>query len=274
MKSHDEIADYVKEQVLEETRIRKARIKKIQAISMSSIACIGIIVISLVSWQHGLFTTSPKSNNTTQTLVPTAFDVTANVPAKINNSLQTQMGEASMASPIANDTEKYKIADAVIMGKVISTETVLDGSTVFTKSKVEISESYKGNLKKGDSIYVKELGGFIGSNELSDAITLEKFGKASSDKKAENQILDLRVNGYKVLEKDEKVILFLVFVKDSDMEEFKTNTYEPIRLWQGKLLYNDEYGIFAPYIPSDEVDMIEYKTYKTNEFNSFAESIS
>ena len=63
------------------------------------------------------------------------------------------------------------------------------------------------------------------------------------------------------MEKGEKVILFLV--KPADF-------YEPIRLWQGKLLFNEECNAFMPYIPKEESSIIEGTAYSSEEFEEFA----
>ncbi len=231
------------------------------------------IAITVFSLLFIIVTCACTSNIMTLSFNLNTFDVTENVQSKHKNSIQKEMGIASMAAPYINDKDIYENAENVVRGKVVSTETILDGSTVFTKSNILIEQCYKGNLQKGNKIFVKELGGFISSGSLSKAIALEKFGEYSYINES-SKILDLRISGYKVMEKDEEVILFLVPVKNSTIKEFQTNTYEPLRLWQGKLLYNTEYNVYAPYIPSDEVKFIDYRMYTLNEFDEFARALS
>ena len=104
----------------------------------------------------------------------TTVDVTASVTAKEANAQKSAGGTASLSSPYKTDKDKLSVSGlCVIRGKVIKSDYVLIGSTVLTKSVVKIEESFKGNLKAGETVCVRELGGFVPTQILSKAINNE-----------------------------------------------------------------------------------------------------
>lgn len=203
-----------------------------------------------------------------------SIDVTAAVTAKAKATTKKDMGSVSLLSPFKTDEEKFSVDGVtVLQGEVIKTNYVLDGSTVYTKSEVKVIKCYQGKLSENDTIYVKELGGFVPSDVYSNAISQEKFGTdAANNEKSE--ILDMRVNDFKVMEAGEKVILFLVPVNNSSLDEFKNDCYDLIRMWQGKLLYNEKSDAYVPYVPEEELAAVAAKssnnflTVKSNNDNS------
>lgn len=223
------------------------------------------------------------------------IDITMSVSAKNDKSVKIDMGDVSMSSPIVTDEEKFEIENSVVLrGKVVDSHYVLDGSTVYTKSEVEIIDCYQGNLAEGDTIFVRELGGFVPSDVYSNAIHSEKYGNdIITDDNVESEILDVRIEDFKVLETSEEVILFLVPVTQSGLDEFTNGCYDLIRMWQGKLLYDEEYDAYVPYIPEYELaseitnntstyqvknsdssnGTVQAKIYSLEEFESFAETI-
>ena len=68
------------------------------------------------------------------------------------------------------------------------------------------------------------------------------------------------------MEKGEDVILFVYPINYSDIEDFKTDSYQLLRAWQGKLLFNEEYGVYAPYIPENELPYVRARSYTLEEF--------
>ncbi|MGN1169353.1 MAG: hypothetical protein ACI4RB_04450 [Acutalibacteraceae bacterium] len=191
---------------------------------------------------------SSASGSTAQS---TGIDITGAVAAKQSTAVQSAGGKADMVSPYKTDKDKIAVSRVcVIRGKVESTQYVLDGSTVLTKSKVIIEESFKGELKAGDEIYVRELGGFVPSDVLNDAISKEKFG-ISGNTDSDLQIVDVRIENFKVMEKDEEVILFIIPI-DNASDEFD-GCYDLLRLWQGKLLFDSSCGAYVPYVPEYEL---------------------
>ncbi|MGN1479792.1 MAG: hypothetical protein ACI4XH_08495 [Acutalibacteraceae bacterium] len=191
---------------------------------------------------------SSASGSTAQ---PNGVDITGAVAAKQKSATQSQSGIADMVSPYKTDKDKLAVSGVcVIRGKVESTQYVLDGSTVLTKSKVIIEESFKGELQVGEGVYVRELGGFVPSDVLNDAISKEKFG-TSGNAESDSQIIDVRIENFKVMEKDEEVILFIVPIENAS-DEFD-GCYDLLRLWQGKLLYDSSCGAYVPYVPEYEL---------------------
>lgn len=255
---------------------RKKRIKQKRQIQT---AFVSLFVVAIGYVAVTTFSENPNSNmvNEKTTLsiaqdssseTETTIDFSAVVPAKSKNAIMTNMGDLCLSSPYTTDRGKLDAAEEVLRGTVVSTQTVLDGSTVFTKSQVKVEESYKGNVKVGSVITVKELGGFISENEYNDAISMEKFG-VQAEQSEDNEILDVRVNGFKVMEKDESVILFLVSVNNSTLDEFKGVCYEPLRVWQGKLLFNEKTKKYTPYVPKEEAEIVA-KDYSEEAFMLFA----
>lgn len=193
------------------------------------------------------------------------FDVTGLVSAKAKNVSKKQDGTASLSAPYKTDEEKLKIENVcVIRGKVTAAQYVLDGSTAFTKSEVIVEESFVGDLKEGSTVSVREMGGFVPADVLSNAIEKEKFGTDSSNTNTSSEIVDVRTDGFKVMEQGEEVILFLVPIEDAP-DSFK-GCYDLIRMWQGKLLYNEELKAYVPYVPdyelASEIDEAEQNSIK------------
>lgn len=230
-----------------------------------------ILVLSLFAACGEKGDTNKDVNNTTLAAQDVAFNCTNSVASKTKAKEIVNAGTLELTEAYENSVEVAKVADYVIKGKVKETEYVLDGSTVFTKSTVVVENSIKGALKEGDEIYVKELGGFVESDVYANAISVEKYGE-EVEVGNNSEILDLRVDGYKVMEKDETVVLFLVKTTGSELEAFQNNTYEPVRAWQGKLLYHEEISAYAPYIPENEKELIKAETYKESELSIFANS--
>ncbi|MCQ2471026.1 MAG: hypothetical protein MJ147_03210 [Clostridia bacterium] len=217
----------------------------------------------------------------------TAFDITASVPAKNSDSQKSAGGTASLSSPYKTDKDKLSVSGlCVIRGKVIKSDYVLIGSTVLTKSVVKIEESFKGNLKEGETVCVRELGGFVPTNILSNAINNEKNSLNNPAPKPSSDITDERINDFKVMEKDEEVILFITPIENAP-KEFE-GCYDLLRMWQGKLLYNEDCGAYIPYVPAEELctnqtsslkmkveekgqdpDGIQASIYTLDEFRSF-----
>lgn len=180
------------------------------------------------------------------------FDVTATVPAKNIKAGEFARSIVDLISPYKTDKDKLAINGVcVIRGKVLSSDYLLEGSSVYTKSNVKIEEVFKGNLKNGDTITVREMGGFIPSDVLSRVIEKEKYGIETETKSESTKIIDNRADEFKVMERGEEVILFVVPIKNPPKN--LKGYYEPIRLWQGKLLYNSEIDAYIPYVPAYEL---------------------
>ncbi len=268
--------------------------KRSKATVLAAMAASFIFIFGFLLVQFGMenskdktVSTSPVQNN--------FIDVSSPVAAKNNKSIKVDMGDVSMTSPIGTDAEKFAIADSVVLrGKVINSNYVLDGSTVYTKSEVKIIDCYQGNLAKGETVFVRELGGFIPSDVYSNAISVEKYGiGVGTENHTNRKILDVRIEDFKVMETGEEVILFLVPINQSGLDEFKNGCYDLIRMWQGKLLYNEKYDAYVPYVPKYELEseatksdsqyrnkesdvssgLVQAKAYSLAEFESFAESV-
>ena len=197
-----------------------------------------------------------------------SIDYSALVPAKEGEVKLQSMGTADLTKPYETVEDAIAAAEVICLGTVETAEYVLDGSTVYTKSVLTVEKSYKGDLTAGDEIVVKELDGFIPSDKYNEAVQLEKYGEAE-EYSGDVETLDIRLNGYKVLEKGERVILLLLENNKLTHEGFEGTTYESIRLWQGKYLYDEAKDLFIPYIPEDEIDLIDAQCFTETEFSEF-----
>ncbi len=240
MKTYNEMAESALKKIEAHQRLKTKR-RKTAALCVPVFAVL-IVALASISLKTEEPPTPPKP--------AVEIDITAQLAAKRESAVQVVSGNLSLATPYKTDEEKLKVENiSVIYGKVTDTNYVLLGSTVFTKAEVEIRQSFKGELQTGDTVYVKELGGFVPSNVLSNAINTEKFSAAEKTENEAAELLDIRVADFKVMEKGEEVILFLLPVGETADEEFD-GCYELLRLWQGKLLYNEMYDAFIPYCPS------------------------
>lgn len=239
----------------------------------TSIVIIGII-ISLCFCACGQ--SGKEENKTTQNLVSESnvsvkFDYSQAIPAKQKNTVRYTESSLSMAvEPIKNDSEMFEMSPIVIHGKVVGTDYLLKGSEVYTKSEVSVIECYKGDLKKGEVIKIREIGGFVPSDVFDNALSLEKNGKEIEQKSKKQVIYDIRVKDNKVMEVGEDVILFVYPIDYSDFEDFKSNSYQLVRVWQGKLLLDEKTGLYNPYLPKDELKYVDARSYSINEFGSLA----
>lgn len=221
------------------------------AVSLAASACTGPAGDSASTPETSQTAVSEAASPKVETI-----DFSAVVPARNEQAVLQNAGSPSLISPYRNDAEKFaKEGSVVVGGMVESSHYVLDGSTVHTKSEVRILESYQGNLQEGEVIGVRELGGFIPSDVLTTAIMEQKYGSAPAYEGGV-EILDIRYENFKVMEEGEEVILFLVPITRQVQEEFE-GCYDLIRVWQGKLLFMEESNEFVPYMPEEELMILE-----------------
>lgn len=220
-----------------------------------SILISAMLLVSFFTGCQKEESSSTVSSTAQATLAPAEkvyFDVTATVPAKNVKAGESARSIVDLIPPYKTDKDKLAVNGVcVIRGKVVSSDYLLEGSTVYTKSNVKIEEVFKGNLNNRNTITVREMGGFVPFNVLSRAIEKEKYGTETEKKSEYTKIIDDRAGEFKVMEKDEEVILFVVPMKNSTKN--LKGCYELVRLWQGKLLYNEELDAYVPYIPAEEL---------------------
>lgn len=198
-----------------------------------------------------------------------AFDYSKEVSAKQQNTVRYGNGSASMIPPARDDVELFRGSSVVIRGQVIRTDYILKGSSVYTKVEVKVIHCYKGNLETGDIIKIRQMGGFIPSEIYDNALSMDKFGKPA-ESSANQVIYDIRVEGFKVMEQGEEVILFLLPIERTDLDVFKDGGYQLLRGWQGELLFHEDAGVYAPYLPAGELEFVKARTYTLEEFEAFA----
>lgn len=237
------------------------------------ICSVFILIIFCSCQQSKVSVNQSVQNNTSKESTPVNIDYSAAVPAKQANTVRYTESSLSIATePIKNETEMFKVSPVVIHGKVMKSDYLLKGSEVYTKSEVQVLECYKGDLKEGQVIKIREIGGFVPSDVYDDALSMEKFGEKSISSKSKQTIYDIRVRDNKVMEVGEDVILFVYPIDYSDFKEFQTNSYQLVRVWQGKLLFDESKGIYSPYIPKEELSFVEARSYTLDEFKAVAKS--
>lgn len=240
---------------------------------IAAVLCILISLCLCACKDSGTKEDDATQNPVSDSNVSVKVDYSQAVPAKQKNTVRYTESSLSMATePIKNDAEMFEASPVVIHGKVLETNYLLKGSEVFTKSEVSVVECYKGGLKKGQVIKIREIGGFVPSDVLDNAIALEKTGKKANTQKSKKVIYDIRVKDNKVMEKGEDVILFVYPIDYSDFEEFKTDSYQLVRVWQGKLLLDEKTGLYNPYIPKDELQYVDAKSYTPSSFSTLAKT--
>ncbi len=217
--------------------------------------------------------TSLTAEGTTGSAVNAADEITKAVSAKQSGTVKCNTNMLDIMKPIRTDEEKFNRPDvSVIHGIVTKSHYVLeqeDSVTVVTKSEVKVLKCYKGSIKEGTTVTVREMGGFIPSDIYENAIHREKYGTDAA-KAEEVTILDIRSLNYKVLEEGEDVILFLIPYNYERAEEFKGECYGMVGFWQGKLLFNEKAGAYIPFVPEDMLSDVDAKAYTLEEFEAFA----
>lgn len=228
-----------------------------------------------------------------------SIDVTARIDAKNPEAVPGGGPLVDMMAPYKTEEEKYEASEVVVRAKVLSANYVLDKhASLSTKSTLKILQSYKGGLKVGEVLTVWELEGFIPSDVFSKAISLDKFGKIPTGE-MKSELVDHRAYDFKVMEKDEEVILYLAKVPEyAELgAEYGDNCYGLVRMWQGKLLYDENYDAYIPYVPLEELapasayktdikskysvaqygkneNGVQARIFTLEEFNEFAESMN
>ena len=108
----------------------------------------------------------------------------------------------------------------VFTGICISSQPVFQNNTLYTLSKLKLTEVFKGNLSVGDTISVVELGGRITYEECN--ITKKSF-EVVDDSIPDDYNVVVGTDGFFPLEKDDEVLLFV-----GDTSGFLKDFNEPL----------------------------------------------
>lgn len=233
---------------------------------MKKICALLICIISVCMFSAcnniGTLEDNVKQSEALEKTISNNIDLSKSIQPKcLGAERYTESSLSLTTGPIKNIQEMINSTPVIVWGNVNRTEYLLNGSEVYTMSEVAILECFKGGLKENDVIRIREIGGFVPCTEFDDALSLEKYGKKTSSSAENGARYDIRVKDYKVMEPGEQVLLFLYPIKYSSFSEFQTNSYETTRVWQGKLLLDEEKGLFYPYIPKEELEYIDAESF-------------
>lgn len=146
--------------------------------------------------------------------------------------------------------ELEKVAGFIITGECISAEPIFQNDTLYTLSKIKISQVYKGNLIAGDTILVTENGGRTTYGEYVKGCAIEeKAFEQISERLPDDYSIVEGLDGYYTLKTGEQVLLFV-----GDVSGFLKTVEGPLYGihgdTDGKLFLQDN-GAYARPIPSE-----------------------
>lgn len=198
----------------------------------------------------------------------TQLDLSKPLPSKQLNTVRYDMGDLSMIAPIKTDEEKVQQSEVIIRGIVTKTQYAFQNNFLFSKDEIRVLQCYKGAIRENESIIVAQMGGFVPADIYRNTVLKNKFGKEAQQVDP-GIIYDIRTHGFKAMEEGENVILFLNSIDQNEYKGFEDVEYVLVREWQGELLFNEEAGLFLPYIPKEELPYVETKYYTADEFEAF-----
>ncbi len=147
-----------------------------------------------------------------------------------------------------SDFNSLKIAPYVFTGVCISLQPVFQNNTLYTLSKLKITEVFKGNLSVGDRVSVVEIGGrtTYGKYKKECNITPKSF-EVGEDSIPDDYNVVVGTDGFYPLEKDDEVLLF---VGDANgfLKDFKEPLFSILGAYDGKLYLSgkDAYSRSSP----------------------------
>lgn len=186
-------------------------------------------------------------------------DKTTNVDAR-NTVFSTLDLSLMFKTDIQKIDSKYTVA--IVEGTVQNTKAVAYERDVYTLSEIKVEKVLKGDAKIGEIITVSEPGGTITSEEAYNL-----WYKSKGEKEAEKgEFVDCITDNYKVMEKGQKVALFLDKTSDPEYEkEFSNGTafFTVLGAYQGKYIYTD--GKYINCTP-DDIGNVERTIYTEESF--------
>ncbi len=175
--------------------------------------------------------------------------ITADTSKEITNTVYS-WGETERLTFYPDLKSLEEKASFIFTGTCISSDPIFQNETLYTLSKVKISQVFRGNLVVGDIISVIEMGGRTTMGEYSENCIKDKKSFDTGEKiYPDDTKLVMGVDEYYPLSKDEEVLLFAGdtsgFLKD-----FSDPLYDIIGGYDGKLLLQKD-GSYAKPEPSD-----------------------
>lgn len=134
-----------------------------------------------------------------------------------------------------SDLKSLETAPYVFTGVCISSQPVFQNNTLYTLSKLKLTEVFKGNLSAGDTVSVVEIGGrtTYGEYKKECNITKKSF-EVGDDSIPDDYNVVVGTDGFFPLEKDDEVLLF---VGDTSgfLKDFKEPLFSIFGAYDGKL---------------------------------------
>ncbi len=133
-----------------------------------------------------------------------------------------------------SDFDSLKIAPYVFTGICISTQPVFQNNTLYTLSKLKLTEVFKGNLSVGDTVSVVEIGGRTTYGEYKKECNITQKSFEVDDSIPDDYNVVVGTDGFFPLEKDDGVLLF---VGDSSgfLKDFNEPLFSILGAYDGKL---------------------------------------
>ncbi len=205
---------------------------------------IGLICVSLVVALGISLVVGCSSNIRTSEIYPSGKTTKVASKDKVNEVSKNTNADEKKTRYIStsldrnkeySDFKSLKIAPYVFTGVCISSQPVFQNNTLYTLSKLKLTEVFKGNLRVGDAVSVVEIGGrtTYGEYKKECNITPKSF-EVGDDSIPDDYNVVVGTDGFFPLEKDDEVLLF---VGDSSgfLKDFNEPLFDIIGAYDGKL---------------------------------------
>lgn len=168
--------------------------------------------------------------------------------------------QSSRMTPRSTVEEFVEDAGFIFSGECISSEPVFQNDTLYTLSKIKISQVYKGNLTVGEIVQVGESGGRTTYGDYVKGCAIEeKAFEPEGERLPDDYEIVEGSDGYFPLKVGEQILLFAV-----DASGFFTMTDQPLygilADYEGKFFLQDD-GTYARPIPSQTDNHVFKKGY-------------
>lgn len=185
-----------------------------------------------------------SSYSDTSKMTPSANTTTLITKSKANKESKNTNSYSKKTQYISTTLDKIKtysdlksleIAPYVFTGICISSRPVFQNNTLYTLSKLKLTEVFKGSLSVGDTVSVVELGGRTTYGEYKKECNISKKSfEIGDDSIPDDCNVVVGTDGFFPLEKDDEVLLF---VGDTSgfLKDFKEPLFDIMGAYDGKL---------------------------------------
>ncbi len=230
-------------------------------ISCVAAAVILICVFISVSFNHKVNNnTAVNITDITNPIFPMETETSLETTLSSNDSEPSQTESIGYFSLSADKLRNYDsfddlatAAEAVVAGESIESTVVFRFGNIYTLTKLLVTDTYKGSVVNGETIWVIERGGYTTYGEyVANCGADEKiFGDMIVDCPDEYQVV-MGVDGYFPIKQGEKVLIF-VGNTSGFLPDFDEPLYDIIGDTDGKL-YVQEDGTYKRADPSQTDD--------------------